>query len=250
MVDERDQLERDYLAVELAYSIPETLREAMVTGQRDLVRGLTSMANTMWQIANPVIRLVELIAEARRNDERYLYDVHNEVMNSTRGEEIVEAFVDWELLTSEQDDDGEWRYVVPEFWDAFVNPDDAGAPDMGIESIGRLLSICSLAKHADERRAIGLSSYRPIIMLLNKAEELGGFIGRNQAKDLFERHAGNDAGRKWYDLVSADGERVTGQRLFVDTRGDTLTVNRDALRVITLIRERTNERFRELGLGP
>ena len=239
--------ERDYLAEELAYSIPATLRDAMATGQRDLVRGLTAMANTMWQITNPAVRLVELIAEARRKDEQYLYDLHNEVMNSIRGREIVDDFEVWELLTSEQDDDGEWRYAVPEFWDSFVNPDNANAPDMGIESIGRLLGLCSLARHAEERVAIGLSSYRPVRTLLNKVEELGGSIDRNQAESLFNRDAGGDAGRKWQDLLHADGERVTGQRLFVDARGDTLIVNPDAIRVISLIRERTNQRFLELG---
>ena len=242
--------ERDYLVEDLANSIPATLREAMVTGQRDLVRGLTAMANTMWQITNPAVRLAELIAEARRKDELYLYDLYNEVMNSIRGREIVDDFEVWGLLTSEQDDDGERRYVVPEFWDDFVNPNDADAPDMGIESIGRLLGLCSLARHAEERQAIGLSSYTPIITLLHRVATLGGSIGRDEAEQLFTRNAGGDAGRKWFDLLHADGERVTVQRLFVDARGDTLIVNPDAIRVITLIRERTNERFRELGLGP
>ncbi len=239
--------ERDYLAEELGYSIPTTLRDAMATGQRDLVRGLTAMANTMWQITNPPVRLVELIAEARRNDERYLYELHIEVMNSIRGQEIVDDFVAWELLALEQDPDGESRYAVPEFWDDFVNPDDADAPDMGIESIGRLLGLCSLGRHADERVAIGLSSYRPVVTLLNRARELGGSIDREQAERLFNRDAGSDAGRKWQDLIHADAERVTGQRLFADTRGDTLIVNPDSIRVVTLIRERTNQRFLDLG---
>lgn len=242
--------ERDYLSEELANSIPATLLDAMSTGQRDVVRGLTAMANTMWQITNPVVRLVELIAEARRQDERYLFDVHNEVMNSIRGQEIVEDFMAWGFLNSEIDQDGEPRYTVPVFWDDFVNPADAGAPDMGIESIGRLLGLCSLARHADQRLAIGISSYAPVIVLIQRVSELGGRINRDDAESLFNRHAGQDAGRKWYDLLHADGERILGQRLFVDTTADALIVNPDAIRAVTLIRERTNERFRALGLGP
>ena len=240
--------ERDYLVEDLANSIPVTLLDAMATGQRDIVRGLTAMANTMWQITNPVVRLVELIAEARRRDERYLFDVHNEVMNSIRGQEIVEDFMAWGFLSLEIDDDGEPRYTVPGFWDDFVNPDDAGAPDMGIESIGRLLGLCSLARHADQRLAIGISSYRPVIHLIQRVASLDGSIGRDEAERLFNRDAGQDAGRKWYDLLHADGERVLGQRLFVDATADTLIVNPDAIRAATLIRERTNESFRELEL--
>ena len=242
--------ERDYLVEDLAYSIPATLLEAMATDQRDLVRGLTAMANTMWQITNPAVRLVELIAEARRKDEQYLYDLYSEVMNSIRGTEIVEDFLVWELLTSVHDQDGQLRYAVPNFWDDFVNPDDTDTPDLGIESIGRLLGLCSLARHAEERAAIGLSSYRPIVMLLRRAGELQGSLDRSQAERLFTDNAGGDAGRKWYDLLHADTERVRPQRLFVDAIGDTLIVNSDAIRVITLIRERTDERFRQLGIGP
>ena len=239
--------EREYLAEEMAYSVPETLREAMTTGQRDLVRGLTAIANTVWHSTNPAFRLVQLIAEARRNGEQFLYDIHNEVMNSIRGQEIVDDFMAWGLLTSGQDDAGESRYVVPDFWDDFVNPADADAPDMGIESIGRLLGLSSLARHADERLAIGLSSYRPIVMLLQRAIEFGGSVDREQAEEIFNRNAGGDSGRKWLDLMHADQERVTGQRLFVDTRGDTLIANPDAIRVMEQIRERTNQRFRDLG---
>ena len=240
--------ERDYLVEDLAYSIPITLREAMLTGRRDIVRGLTAMANTMWHITNPTVRLVELIAQARRDSDRYLYDLHNQVMNSIRGREIVDDFVVWGLLTWEDDDDGIPRVAVPEFWDDFVMPQDTNAPDMGIESIGRLLGICSLAQHAEERTAIGLTSYAPIIVLLRRVERLGGSIERGQAEELFNRNAGSDSGRKWYDLLFADAERVSGQRLFVDTRGDTLVVNPDAIRVMSLIRERTDERFRERGI--
>lgn len=236
--------ERDYLAEEMAYSVPETLLEAMTTGQRDLVRGLTAIANTVWHSTNPAFRLVQLIAEARRNGEQFLYDVHNEVMNSTRGQEIVDDFMAWEFLTSGQDDTGESRYIVPDFWDDFVNPADSDAPDMGIESIGRLLGLSSLARHADERLAIGLSSYRPIVMLLQRAIELGGSIDRVQAEEIFNRNAGGDSGRKWLDLLHADQERVVVQRLFIDVRGDSLIVNPDAIRVIEIVRGRTNERFR------
>ncbi len=240
--------EREHFVQQMAYTIPELLREAMDTGQRDLVRGLTAIANTMWQATNPAVRLVELIAEARKNDERFLYEVHNEVMNSVRGQEIVDDFEVWELLTRELDNDGEWRFAVPEFWDEYVIPGNVDDPDMGIESMGRLLGLCSLARHAEDRVAIGLSSYRPIVMLLLAA--LGGSIDRDEAERIFNRDAGGDSGRKWLDLLYADQERVAVQRLFVDTRGDNLIVNPDALRVVELIRERTNERLRELGQGP
>ena len=244
---------RDYFVVDLAYSIPETLKEAMETGQRDIVRGLTAIANIMWQTTNPTFRLVELIAEARRKDERYLYDIRNEmtnVMNSVRGSEIVSDFLAWGLLTVELDEDDEPRFVIPGFWDGFVNPDDMDSPDMGIESIGRLLGLCSLARHAEQRVAIGLSSYEPIIYLLERALKLGGTIDRSLAETLYNHHAGHDAGRKWFDLLYARAERVRGQRLFVDTSGDSLIVNPDALRVATLIRERTDELIRGRGNSP
>ena len=236
---------RDYLVEDLAYSIPQILKDAMETNQRDLVRGLTAMSNTMWQITNPPVRLVELIAEARRNDETFLYELHHQVMNSVRGEEIVGDFLAWGFLTVEKDKDDEPRFAVPDFWDEFVNPSDGDSADMGIESIGRLLGLCSLARHAEERAAIGLSSYEPILMLLQTAANNNGIIDRDEAEKLYNQNAGKDSGRKWLDLIYADRERVTGQRLFVDERGPNLIVNTEALRVTSLIRERTNERFRE-----
>jgi hypothetical protein len=246
--------ERDIYLTDLGETIPEVLRGALIAGRSDVVRGLTAVANTMWQATNPAVRLLELMAEAVREgavvSESYVYGVHIEVMNSRYGELIVQDFVDWGLLGYGRDDDGDLQFEVPAFWRPYFLPDDTSAPDLGIESLGRLLGICCRARHEDSFGMIGLSSYIPIRLIVTKAIGTDGRVAKDNAKRDFTRNTGYDGDRRWLDLLYTDGERVAGQRLFVDIADDTVIINPDAIRTMELVRNRTNDLVNQRFRGP
>lgn len=231
----------DLLLTDLAESIPHVLVSAMRAREANVVRGLQAIANTIWHVTNPAVRLVELIVDAKREGERFVYrGLMEEVINSTRGREIIEDFVDWGLIEEGVDDDGDFIYVVPSFWDWFIDSHDSDAPDLGLEALGRLLGLCSLARHAD-RRTVGLKNYIPVKSVTVRASRGGGAIPKDEAKGLFCRYAGYDADRRWLDLIRGQMQRVPRLRFFADAAAEPLIVNPDAIVALERVIARTNE---------
>lgn len=238
----------DVLITDLAESVPHVLVSAMRARETNVVRGLQAIANTIWHATNPAVRLVELVVDARREGERFVYrGLMEEVINSTRGLEIIEDFVDWGLIEEGVDDDGDFIYVAPSFWDAFIASLDSAAPDLGLEALGRLLGLCSLARHAD-RRTVGLKNYIPVKSVAVRASREDGAIPKDEAKGLFCRYAGYDADRRWLDLIRGQMQRVPSLRFFADAMAEPLIVNQDAIVAIERVIDRTNWLFRERGI--
>jgi len=64
-----------------------------------VVRGLQALSGAiMWHYAHPVIHLIEVIIDARREDGIVYPGIMRDVLCSTRGDEIVDDFLEWGLL--------------------------------------------------------------------------------------------------------------------------------------------------------
>lgn len=216
-----------------------------------MVRGLQAMSGAiMWHFTHAAIHLVELIVEARHEDEAIYSGELSEVMCSIRDREIVDDFIEWGLLEHEVDDeDMNERWVPLGIWDTFIDSLDKSAPDMGLQSMGRLLGLCSLAKHADRRRYTGMGYYIPVKAVAARArnQKPRGAIGREEAKQVFGLYCSNSE-RKWLDLVYGDKQKVTSLRYFSDMTGDKWVVNPDVIVALERIIGRTNELLRERGI--
>lgn len=240
----------DIAEIDLAESIPYILVNAMRNGEVNIVRGLQALSGAIiWQDTNPPIYLVTLIAESRRQNQDIYSGEIATVMNSIREREIVGDFVDWGLLEYQIDDELNERWVIPKrVWDTCLDSLDKSLPDMGLESMGRLLGICSLAKHADHRR-VGKGYYTSVKAVAVRARNLqqDGAIGEKEAEQVFGLSC-SDSERKWLALVYRDKQKVASLRFFSDMTGDLWVVNRDVIVATERIIGRSNELMREMGI--
>ena len=239
----------DLEEVDLSESIPYILVNAMRSGEANVVRGLQAMSGAIiWHFTHAAIHLVELIVEARRQDEAIYYGELADVMCSIRDREVVDDFIEWGLLEHQIDEENE-RWVPAAIWDTFIDSLDESAPDMGLQSMGRLLGLCSLAKHADRRRYRGMGYYISTKAVAARARNQDGRVGREEAKHVFGLYC-RGSERKWLDLVYGDKQKVDSLRFFSDMTGDPWVVNRDVVVALERIIGRTNELLRERGIGP
>lgn len=241
----------DLETTDLAESIPYVLVNAMRGGEANVVRGLQAMSGaTIWQIVNPAIHLVELIVDARREDGIVYSGLLEDVMMSTRGDEIINDFIEWGLLEPQLDTEEDEIFVAPDIWDMFINTLDDAAPDMGLQSLGRLLGICSFVKHRARRRQWqgALKKYIPVKAVAVGARNQNGSISQSGARREFTRHAGYDADQRWLDLVYGDKQKVSSLRFFSDMSSDPWMLNPDVSVALERVIGRTNELFRERGL--
>lgn len=240
----------DLEMIDLGESIPHILINAMRNGEANVVRGLQAMSGAiMWHFTHAAIHLIELIVDARQEDGIVYSGLLEEVMCSTRGNEIINDFIEWGLLEIQTDNEFNEICIAPDIWDTFTKSLDKSAPDMGLQSMGKLLGLCSLAKHADRRRHIGMNYYRPVKAVAAKArnQKPRGAIGQEDAKDVFGRYCSGSE-RKWLDLVYGDKQKVTSLRYFSDMTGDKWVVNSDVIVALERIIGRTNELLRERGI--
>ncbi|GAI22149.1 unnamed protein product, partial [marine sediment metagenome] len=241
----------DVLFTDLEESIPDVLVNAMRSGEANVVRGLQAMSGSiMWHFTHPVIHLIEVIVDARREDGVVYAGTLEDVMCSVRGDEIVNDFIEWGLLEPDIDSDGEEIFVAPGIWDTFISTLDDEAPDMGLESLGKILGICSLVKHRGDRRQrpIGLKLYEPIKALAARAKNQGGNISQSDARAQFTRYSSWDADKRWLHLTYGDRQRVNTLRFFSDMTGDPWILNPDVSVALERILGRTNELLRERGI--
>ena len=240
----------DLEITDLAESIPYILVNAMRDGETIVVRGLQALSGAiMWHFTHGAIHLVELIAKARRQDEAIYSGELAEVMCSSREREVVTDFIEWRLLEHQIDDELNESWVPPDIWDTYLDSLDESSPDMGLQSMGRLLGICSLAKHADRRRHIGRGYYIAVKAVAVRARNLNrdGAIGEEEAAQVFGLSC-SDSERKWLDLVYGDKQKVVSLRFFSDMTGDLWVVNRDVIVAMGRIIGRSNELMREMGI--
>jgi len=233
-------LEKDYLYTDLAYSIPIIFREALESGRKDIVRGLASLSVIMWDVTNPGVRMLRMIVDSCKNKEKFLYDVAKKVLCSVRGYQLIEDFERWGLIS--YDSSNSW-HIIPDFWEPFVMPDNPADFCLDIDQIGRLLGICSLA--ANDAAAVGLSSYCPVIIMLQRAIDYDGSLSRADIEDCFDRHGGKDSQAKVMGLLYESRD----YRLIVAEKSMRYFISKDAMRVARLIRERTNNYYRGLSYG-
>lgn len=241
----------DLEITDLAESIPYVLVNAMRGGEANVVRGIQAMSGAIrWQIVNPAIHLIELIIDARREDGIVYSGLLEDIMNSTRGDEIINDFIEWGLLEPGLDSDGNEVFVAPDIWDTFINTLDETMPDMGLHSLGELLGICSFVKHRDRRRQWhgALKKYTPVKAVAVHARNQNGSISQSDARREFTRNSSWDADQRWLDLVYGHREKVSSLRFFSDMRGDSWVLNQDVLVALERVNGRTNELFRERGL--
>ncbi|MFW6118125.1 MAG: hypothetical protein ACOC6R_01355 [Chloroflexota bacterium] len=241
----------DLEITDIAESIPYVLVNAMRGGEANVVRGLQGMSGAVrWQIVNPAIHLIELIIDARREDGIVYSGLLEDIMVSTRGDEIIDDFIEWGLLEPQLDGDGNGIFVAPDIWDTFINTLDEVAPDMGLQSLGELLGICSFVRHRDRRRQWqgALKKYIPVKAVAVHARGQDGSVSESDARREFTRHSSWDADRRWLDLKYGDLQRVTSLRFCSDWT-DPLILNPDVLTALDRVIGRTNELFRERGLG-
>ena len=194
----------DLEITDLADSIPHVLVNAMRGGEANIVRGLQAMSGAaMWHIVNPAIHLIELIVDARREEGIVYSGLLEDVMMSSRGDEIINDFVEWGLLEIRLDDDENEVFFAPEVWDAFIDTLDESTPDMGLESLGKLLGICSFVRHRDRRRQwrAALRRYTPIKALAVHARNQDGHVIQSDARREFTRNADWDADQRWLNLT-------------------------------------------------
>jgi len=240
----------DLEMIDLGESIPHILRNAMRAGEANVVRGLQAMSSAiMWHYTHAAIHLIELIVDARREDGIVYSGLLEEVMCSSRGSEIIKDFIEWGLLEMQTDDELNEICVAPPIWDTYINSLDESAPDMGLQSMGKLLGLCSLAKHYDRRLHTGITYYRPVKAVAARArnQKPRGAIGQEDAKDVFGRYCSGSE-RKWLDLVYGDKQKVTSLRYFSDMTGNRWVVNPDVIVALERIIGRTNELLRERGI--
>jgi len=240
----------DLLLTDLRESIPYVLVNAMRAGEANVVRGLQGMSGAiMWHVTHPAIHLIEVIVEARREDGILYTGILEDVMCSTRGDEIVNDFIEWGLLEPDIVN-GEEVFVAPDIWDTFINTLDDTAPDIGLESLGKILGICSLVMHmkGHPRRPIGLKLYEPIKALAARAKSQGGTINKSEARAEFGRYSSWDVDKRWLHLTYGDRQKVSTLRFFSDMTGDSWILNPDVSVALERIIGRTNELFRERGI--
>lgn len=173
-----------------------------------------------------------------------------EVIGSTRGDEIVNDFVEWGLLDIQVDDEGEQVFVAPDIWGTFIDTLDEANPDIGLESLGKLLGICSLVKNRNRRqhRPIGLKLYIPVKAVAVRARDQDGTINQAEAREEFTRNASWDADRRWLHLVYGDKQKVGSLRFFSDMTSDPWVLNPDVSVALERVIGRTNELLRERGI--
>jgi len=239
----------DLILTDLEESIPDVLVNAMRSGEANVVRGIQALSCAiMWHYAHPVIHLIGVIIDARREGGIVYPGIMRDVMCSTRGVEIVDDFLEWGLLDIDEE---EGNYFAPDIWGAFVDSLDESDPDMGLESLGKILAICSLVKHTGDRRQrpIGLKLYEPVKVLAARAmRDSEGRISQSEARAEFTRYTSWDADRRWLNLVYGDRQRVSTLRLFSDMTGENWVLNPDVRVALRRVIARTNELLRGRGL--
>ena len=238
----------DLEMIDLAESIPHILANAMRTGEANVVRGLQAMSGAiMWHSTHPAIHLIELIVDARREDGRVYSGLLEEVMCSTRGDEVINDFIEWLLLEMQTDDQLNEICVAPAIWDSFIDSLDESAPDMGLQSIGKLLGLCSLAKNVGNRRRVGVGYYSSVKALAVRCRNQGGRITPTDAKKVFSLACSGHE-RKWLDMVYGDKQKVESLRFFANMTGTNWVINQDVLVALGRVVARTNELLRERGI--
>jgi len=241
--------EVNLLITDVAESIPHVLFNAMRGGEANVVRGLQAMSGAIrWQIVNPAIHLIELIVDARREDGIVYPGLLEDIMSSTRDNEIINDFIEWRLLERQPDSDGNEIFVAPDIWDTFINTLDEAAPDMGLQSLGELLGICSFVKHQRRQWHGALKKYIPVKAVAVRARNQNGSIGQSAAREEFTRNSSWDANQQWLDLVYGHREKVSSLRFFSDMSGEPWILNPDVIVALDRVIARTNELFRERGL--
>lgn len=241
----------DLILTDLEESIPDVLVSAMRSGEANVVRGIQGLSGAiMWHYTHPVIHLIEVIVDARREGGIVYSGILEDVMCSTRGNEIVNDFIEWGLLEPDIVD-GEEVFVAPDIWNTFIDSLDESDPDMGLESLGKILAICSLVAHREhhQRRPIGLKLYEPVKALaVHAMNNRGGRISQSEARVEFTRYTTWDADRRWLHLVYGDRQKVGTLRLFSDMTGENWILNPDVRVALQRVIGRTNELLRERGL--
>ena len=240
----------DLLITDIEESIPYVLVDAMRGGEANVVRGLQAISGAVrWQIVNPAIHLIELIVDAKKENGIVYSGLMEDIINSTRGNEIINDFIEWGLLEPRLDSDGNKIFVAPDIWDTFINSLDEAAPDMGLQSLGELLGICSFVKHRNRRRQWqgALRRYTPVKAVVVRARSQNGTISESEARQEFTRHSSWGADQRWLNLKYGDLQRVSSLRFCTDW-ADPLIVNPDVLIAVERIIGRTNELYRERGL--
>lgn len=240
---------RDLEITDLAESIPYVLVNAMRGGEANVVRGLQAMSGAiMWHFTHAAIHLIELIIDARQGDGIVYSGLLEDVMMSTRGDEIIDDFFEWGLLDIQLDNEGNDIFIAPDIWKTFIDSLAEASPDIGLESLGKLLGICSLVKHRDRRRHIGLKLYTPVKALAVDARNRNGSINQSDAREEFTRNSSWDADRRWLHLVYGDRQKVSSLRFFSDMSSDPWILNPDVSVALERVIGRTDELFRERGL--
>ena len=193
-----------------------------------------------------------MIIDARREDGTVYPGILADAMCSTRDYEIINDFIEWGLLDIQIDAQGEEVFVAPDIWDTYIKSlkktQYDASPDVGLESLGQLLGICSLVKHRDRRRHIGLKLYVPIKALAVKAIKQDERIKESDARAIFTRHSSWDADRRWLTLTYRDRQKVSSLRFFSDMTGDPWILNHDVSVALERVIGRTNELLRERGI--
>jgi len=241
----------DLEITDVAESVPYVLVNAMRGGEANVVRGLQAMSGAaMWHIVNPAIHLIELIVDARRENGIVYSGLLEDVMMSSRGDEIINDFVEWGLLDIQPDSEGNEMFVAPDIWDTFISTFDELTPDIGLESLGKLLGICSFVKHRDRRRQWhgALKRYTPVKALAVHARNQNGSVSQSDARREFTRNSSWDADQRWLNLVYGDRQKVSSLRFFSDMSSDPWILNPDVSVALERVIGRTNELFRERGL--
>ncbi|MBC8512466.1 MAG: hypothetical protein H8D32_05750 [Dehalococcoidia bacterium] len=234
--------------IDLGESIPHVLVNGMRSGEANVVRGLQAMSGAiMWHPTHPAIHLIELIVDARSTDGVIHPGFLSEVMCSTRGNEVINDFTEWGFLEMQMDDELNEICVAPEIWDTFTNSLDESRPDMGLQSMGKLLGICSLAKNVANRRRVGIGFYSSVKALAVRCRNQGGKITPTAAKKVFSLACSGHE-RKWLDMVYGDKQKVESLRFFADMTGNDWVINPDVLVALERIVGRTNELLRERGI--
>jgi hypothetical protein len=238
----------DLEMIDLGESIPYVLANSMRSGEANVVRGLQAMSGAiMWHSTHPAIHLIEIIIDARKTDGIVYSGLLEEVMCSTRGDEIINDFIEWGLLEMQTDDELNKICVAPDIWDTFINSLDESAPDMGLQSMGKLLGLCSLAKNIANRRRVGVGYYSSVKALAVRCRNKKEPITQAEAKRTFSL-ACSGPERKWLDLVYGDRQKVASLRFFSEMTGDRWVINPAVLVALERIVGRTNELLRERGI--
>jgi len=235
------------------------VREAFETRDVDLLRGLQALAVTIWIGVRGVESIIDVMigkalegidpADSEHDSVDKIVVPWKELKWLLKGLSIpniprfLKALVQLGFLEEHFDPDtgGLVGYSLTRVWNWPVEEMKARGKEMSVfaSDIGILLALSVLS--------MGVRSFRPVIVALNRAEKNNGQMACNEMLNVYIGSIGGRlAGRTYYELCRRDNMKDPEIRLMASNDGKVIIFSPPVFRVLRRLNELALRRYREI----